>query len=324
MPYKQDLEAVRQLISNPYELQRQLTESRKSQDIKGINMQVFQPRFENIDYIMTQTYGFSKEFAQVFKREALPLRGNLITEIYRSIRRLYPQEFNQDILGNFRFTLFERGFSAGFIKTFERLAYRQIGRKSDLITMHFSEDMSLRDLVYLEDSINKYYYEALASLNNVNPELRRFARENPLIKVRSFTHPGSVEIFIKALIVAPIFASLGAMLITNHMTRNQNRRRERIKVITARFEGASRDIAVESVLVPVSIQEPGERPSNDTEPATEEQMALVEVSVAAELSEIQVPVSQGVQEIIGNMTSERGSYAVAKSGDYVAGLENSQ
>lgn len=270
-----------------------------------------------------QQYDFSNPFMQALLGESISTWEELVDAISRILKRLYPKDEKRDSLGDFRYPLFERGFSVGFIDVFERVAYRQIGRKSDLITMHFSEDMSLRDLVYLEDSINKYYHEALGSVNNVNPELRRFARENGLIKVRSFTHPGSVEIFIIGLIAAPLVASLGAMLITNSMTRIQNRRRERLKVITARFERSSRDIAVEGVLVPVSIQEPEERPSNDAEPAGGEQRALVEVSVAAELSEIQAPVSQGVLEIVGNMTSEPGSYAVAKSGDHVEGLENS-
>jgi hypothetical protein len=272
---------------------------------------------------LLKQYDFSNRFEAALLREDLSTWEDLIEAISRVMKRLYPRDEKRDSLGEFRYRLLERRFSGSFIDAFERVAYRQIGRKSDLITMHFSEDMSLRDLVYLEDSINKYYHEALDSLNNVNPQLRRFARENRLIKVRSFTHPGSVEIFIIGLVVVPLVTSLGAMLITNSMTRNQNRRRERVKVITARFQGPRRDIAIEGELVTVSIDEAEVKLSNDAESAGEEQRALEEVNVAAEFSEIQAPVSQGVQEIVDKMTSEPGTYAVAKSGEHVAGLENS-
>jgi hypothetical protein len=96
-------------------------------------------------------YDLSPRFYDALLKENISTWVELVEAISRIMNRLYPGDKNEDSLGAFRSYLIERRFSSRFIDVFERLAYRQLGRKSDLIIFHFSKDMPLRDLVHLDD-----------------------------------------------------------------------------------------------------------------------------------------------------------------------------
>jgi hypothetical protein len=95
------------------------------------------------------------------------------------------------------------------------------------------------------------------------------------------------------------------------MTNNQIRRREQVKIITASLRKSSSN--------EVASQPFDEGPREES--FDEESQTLVEVHNEDEFAEIQVPVNQAVLEIVGDMTSEQGTFAVGKSGNRIAGRE---
>jgi hypothetical protein len=93
--------------------------------------------------------------------------------------------------------LYEKGFSPKFIYAFDRLLYRRIGRKNDIV-FHFAGDIELDQIALLERQINEIYRATISEVETPS-SLKEFARSNKVIKVRDLGHPLSTEIFFEVV-----------------------------------------------------------------------------------------------------------------------------
>jgi hypothetical protein len=85
--------------------------------------------------------------------------------------------------------LIVRDFSSTAIDVFERLAFRKLGRKDDVLILHFSRSVPLGEIAELESVINNLYREESSKFTD---------RELPdrVIYVRKVTYRNPVEIIL--------------------------------------------------------------------------------------------------------------------------------
>lgn len=247
-------------------------------------------------------YNFSSDFRQAFLTESIRNWEELLAAISRIMKRFYPSDDRKDNLGTFRYRLIEQGFSDRFVTAFDRVANKQIGRQSDVLIMHFSQDVSLRDLVQLEDSINKMYFEYVAA-NEGNPDIRQLRRISRFVRVRKFTHPGSSEIFLDpytALALIGSLVTLGTVLTLAAMSFTQRRIRRQAKLIVTQLQ------------------------SQETELTSDHGPTEINVEENFPPLEMLVRTTEPLQKLFGEYLEEPSSSVLIKSGDHVIGLENTQ
>jgi hypothetical protein len=101
-------------------------------------------------------------------------------------------------LGDFGFNLSDRGFSQEFLVKFQRVAFREIkiSRKTDLLTIHLTDHLSVRNILALENSLNQIYREILLSSEAIKNKHENELSNANILEVRAFTHPSSSELHI--------------------------------------------------------------------------------------------------------------------------------
>lgn len=121
-----------------------------------------------------------------------------------------------------------------------------------------------------------------------------------------------------------LVVALGAILVVRSMSRNQNRREEHTNSIIARLQGQRQEIFVETTSVNDHLEETDEVvPVNDeADLVPSEHRTLAEANITDEYPETLPLTPTGIEVLVEKMTRESGTYAIAKSGDYIAGLEN--
>jgi hypothetical protein len=245
-------------------------------------------------YEIARKYDFSNEFSNEFVKETSNINSyeDLLEVVGKIMRYLYRKQTQEDKLGKFRYVLSQRGFSNNFIDAFDRLATKQIGRKSDVLTMHFSKDLSLPDLAHLENVIDSMYRDIIRYDNRVGQQIKRRAEHRePIIRIRQFTHPGSCEVFIDCrdtLILAETIIASSAVIIFSAMTIIQSRRNRRRQMIVAEFMEAS------EARQRARNEEQSHKPEDDEVADEEEQIVAVDIQTIQQQSEI----PQGVVETL--------------------------
>lgn len=123
-----------------------------------------------------------------------------------------------------------QGFSSRFRVAFLRVHRPGIGRKSDLLVIHFARRLDLRQLADIEDAINEVYRAAFR-LYVRDDKFLSYIERNKIVEVDKLSHPGSVEIF---LALTPAFIGfLGAFIVGKIVDRVWDRIAERTGIYEA-------------------------------------------------------------------------------------------
>ncbi len=88
--------------------------------------------------------------------------------------------------------LHSQDFSQNFITMFTNLAVRQ---QTETLTLHFQSDLSLENALSIERAMNNIAWELLSGREDMDSLVIRKHRE-PILAVRSHTHPGSTELIM--------------------------------------------------------------------------------------------------------------------------------
>lgn len=257
-------------------------------------------RSRNYKYIM-DNYGFSQEFIKRFRyyhRRVIDF-PSLINALYKVFEHLYLQE-NEGFFPKSYFKA--RNFSDKFIDAFERVAIKEIGRQDDILTLHFSGDMTLQDLMLLEIGVNKIYRQLLikttSSLERITDE------EENIIRIRSFTHPGSTEVFLDPIVAGTISSVVAVgvygLIEIMKLLKQKSTRKE---LIVARTLQSSNDSQNREEHAKIEIVESESLSSIEANPPEDSELFMI---------------------IIDSNIQNSQDFIIAKSADTVMGLENQE
>jgi len=248
-----------------------------------------------------ERYNFSSAFRDAFLLESITNYVELLDAISKIMRRLYSNDLKDDYLGSFRYRLHEQNFSKRFVNTFNRLTNNRIGWESDILKIHFSTDVPLRDLVTLEGTLDKTYRQIMLSSNT----LEGYTGYQPIVRVRAFSHPASTELFFGALTIVVAAAGIAAiadMVNVSIVSTLEGRNRRRTRSIIASIRAS----ATENTEIPV----------------TDEVLALANPD---EIAGSQLPEEAGsFRRSVSTQASNPGDYVVVRSKNFISGFEVSE
>jgi predicted NAD-dependent protein-ADP-ribosyltransferase YbiA (DUF1768 family) len=136
------------------------------------------------------------------------VRGNAfnrgIRKLIEALRDFSQTEQRQGVVPASRIAdlLVNEGFSSSYVSMYDRLLNRRIGRADDYLVLHLSETISLSDAGSLEKKLDGLFRNAIQTTPRFERTLRfsrrDFEASEPVVRVRSFVHPGSTELYLAA------------------------------------------------------------------------------------------------------------------------------
>ena len=137
-------------------------------------------------------YGIPPIIADAIQHIQTEEYDDFLDQLEIIVQDFYEEEWKGDLI--------ERGFSIEFINAYDRLANKRVGRKSDVLVMHFSEDINLSDLAIFERALDRIY-RSFVRASDASRKIKQFADDNQIIRIRAFTHPASAELFVDPVVI---------------------------------------------------------------------------------------------------------------------------
>lgn len=271
-------------------------------------------------------YEFSVEFRRELGGIHVDKWESLIDAVSKTMKEVYPRDEGKDRFGELRYRYASRGFSSQYIDAFDRIANRKIGRKSDIVTFHFSEDTTVRELLSLEESINQLYRNVVLSSDHMVEAKRKLSSQTNLLRIRSFTHPGSSEVFLdmhQITMAGAVFVGLTAVALAGVLKYFANRKVQSARLSIAAVDSLKQQLAQPSVTVTrqeiVRLEVENEMPEQDDIPVAK----LTDIEDVYAVSDSVLDSANFFQRVLADKLREAGSFAVVKSGGLITGIENS-